>query len=57
MKKAQEIYGIRAIMEAIVQDKTIDKIWLLKGQQGSLFKHLEQKMLIVKLVMKELKKI
>jgi 23S rRNA (guanosine2251-2'-O)-methyltransferase len=43
MKKAQEIYGIRAIMEAIVQDKTIDKIWLLKGQQGSLFKHLEQK--------------
>ena len=30
MKKAQEIYGIRAIMEAIVQDKTIDKIWLLK---------------------------
>ena len=43
MKKAQEIYGIRAIMEAIIQDKTIDKIWLLKGQQGSLFKHLEQK--------------
>jgi 23S rRNA (guanosine2251-2'-O)-methyltransferase len=43
MKKAQEIYGIRAIMEAIVQDKTIDKIWLLKGHQGSLFKHLEQK--------------
>ena len=43
MKKAQEIYGIRAIMEAIVQEKTIDKIWLLKGQQGPLFKHLEQK--------------
>jgi 23S rRNA (guanosine2251-2'-O)-methyltransferase len=43
MKKGQEIYGIRAIMEAIVQDKTIDKIWLLKGQQGSLFKYLEQK--------------
>ena len=43
MKTAQEIYGIRAIIEAIVQEKTIDKIWLLKGQQGRLFKHLEQK--------------
>ena len=43
MKTAQEIYGIRAIMEAIVQEKTIDKVWLLKGQQGQLFKHLEQK--------------
>ncbi len=43
MKEAQEIYGIRAIMEAIIQDKTIDKIWLLKGQQGHLFKQLEQK--------------
>ncbi|MEC9135483.1 MAG: RNA methyltransferase substrate-binding domain-containing protein, partial [Bacteroidota bacterium] len=43
MKTAQEIYGIRAIMEAIVQEKTIDKVWLLKGQEGRLFKHLEQK--------------
>ena len=43
MKTAQEIYGIRAIMEAIVQEKTIDKVWLLKGQKGQLFKHLEQK--------------
>ena len=42
MKTAQEIYGIRAIMEAIVQEKTIDKVWLLKGQEGKLFKHLEQ---------------
>ena len=41
MKTAQEIYGIRAIMEAIVQEKTIDKVWLLKGQEGKLFKHLE----------------
>ena len=40
-----EIYGIRAIMEAIAQDKSIDKIWLLKGQQGHLFKLLEQKIL------------
>ena len=43
MKNPQEIYGIRAIIEAIVQEKTIDKIWLLKGQQGPLFKQLEQK--------------
>ena len=43
MKNVQEIYGIRAIMEAIVQEKTIDKIWLLKGQQGPLFKQLERK--------------
>ena len=43
MKTTQEIYGIRAIMEAIVQEKTIDKIWILKGKQGPLFKQLEQK--------------
>ena len=43
MKKTQEIYGIRAIIEAIVQEKTIDKVWLLSGQQGKLFRHLEQK--------------
>ena len=43
MKKTQEIYGIRAIIEAVIQEKTIDKVWLLKGQQGQLFKHLEQK--------------
>ena len=43
MKNVLEIYGIRAIMEAIVQEKTIDKIWLLKGQQGPLFKQLERK--------------
>ena len=42
MKTAQEIYGIRAIMEAIIQKKTIDKV-CLKGKQGQLFKHLEQK--------------
>ena len=43
MKTAQEIYGIRAIMEAIIQEKTIDKVWPLKGQKGQLFKYLEQK--------------
>ena len=43
MKTEQEIYGIRAILEAISQDRTIDKIWLLKGQQGNLFRSLEKK--------------
>jgi 23S rRNA (guanosine2251-2'-O)-methyltransferase len=43
MKEGQEIYGIRAIIEAIVQEQPIDKIWLLKGQQGTLFKGLEKK--------------
>ena len=43
MKNVLEIYGIRAIMEAIVQENTIDKIWLLRGQQGPLFKQLERK--------------
>ena len=43
MKTTQEIYGIRSIIEAIVQEKTIDKVWLLKGQKGQLFRALEQK--------------
>ena len=43
MRTEQDIYGIRAILEAITHEKTIDKIWLLKGQQGSLFKSLEKK--------------
>ena len=30
MKEGQEIYGIRAILEAIVQEQPLDKIWLLK---------------------------
>ncbi|MBV12595.1 MAG: 23S rRNA (guanosine(2251)-2'-O)-methyltransferase RlmB [Flavobacteriaceae bacterium] len=43
MKTEQDIYGIRAILEAITKEKTIDKIWLLKGQKGTLFKSLEKK--------------
>ena len=43
MKTTQEIYGIRSIIEAIVQEKTIDKVWLLKGHKGQLFRALEQK--------------
>ena len=40
MRTEQDIYGIRAILEAITNKKAIDKIWLLKGHQGSLFKSL-----------------
>ena len=43
MGTEQDIYGIRAILEAISHKKTIDKIWLLRGQQGNLFKSLEKK--------------
>ena len=43
MRTEQDIYGIRAILEAITHKKTIDKIWLLKGLQGILFKSLEKK--------------
>ena len=43
MRTDQDIYGIRAILEAITHEKIIDKIWLLKGQRGSLFKSLEKK--------------
>ena len=43
MKTTQEIYGIRSIIEAIVQEKTIYKVWLLKGHKGQLFRALEQK--------------
>ena len=43
MKIEENIYGIRAILEAITHQKTIDKIWLLRGNQGNLFKSLEKK--------------
>ena len=34
------IFGIRAILEAIQSEKPIDKVWLLKGSQSTLFEHL-----------------
>ena len=46
MRTEQDIYGIREILEAITHKKTIDKIWLLKRQQGSLFKSLEKKIFV-----------
>ncbi|WP_248722182.1 23S rRNA (guanosine(2251)-2'-O)-methyltransferase RlmB [Seonamhaeicola sp. ML3] len=41
MKKQTQIFGIRAIIEAINSDKTIDKVFLQKGLKGELFTELE----------------
>lgn len=40
MKNESQIYGIRAVIEAINSGKTIDKIFIQKGLQGELFKQL-----------------
>lgn len=36
----QQIYGIRAVIEAVNAGKTIDRVFLQKGLQGSLYKEL-----------------
>ncbi len=41
MDKSTQIFGLRAIIEAINADKTIDKVFLQKGLKGELFKELE----------------
>tara|TARA_R110000796_G_scaffold67449_2_gene154667 strand:- start:96748 stop:97485 length:738 start_codon:yes stop_codon:yes gene_type:complete len=41
MENNTQIYGIRAIIEAIKADKPIDKIFIQKGLKGDLFKELE----------------
>ncbi|NJB72761.1 23S rRNA (guanosine2251-2'-O)-methyltransferase [Saonia flava] len=41
MEKKNQVYGIRAIIEAINSDETVDKVFLQKGLQGSLSKELE----------------
>ncbi|MBT8184107.1 MAG: 23S rRNA (guanosine(2251)-2'-O)-methyltransferase RlmB [Eudoraea sp.] len=41
MKKATQIYGIRAVMEAINAEEPIDKVFLQKGLRGELAKELE----------------
>ena len=41
MKEAQQIYGIRAILEAVEAEQSINKVYLQKGLQGELFQHLE----------------
>ncbi|WP_431159233.1 23S rRNA (guanosine(2251)-2'-O)-methyltransferase RlmB [Winogradskyella poriferorum] len=41
MKNETTIFGIRAIIEAIKSEKTIDKVFLQKGSRGELFQELE----------------
>jgi len=41
MQKETHIYGIRAIIEAIESESTIDKVFLQKGLKGDLYKELE----------------
>ncbi len=41
MKKEYQIYGIRAILEAIASERPINKIFLQKGLKGELFQELE----------------
>tara|TARA_R110001583_G_scaffold178100_2_gene333845 strand:- start:198 stop:590 length:393 start_codon:yes stop_codon:yes gene_type:complete len=41
MEKQTQIFGIRAIIEAINSNETIDKVFLQKGLHGKLFNELE----------------
>ena len=41
MEKTTQIYGIRAVIEAINSDKAIDKVFIQKGLKGDLFRELE----------------
>lgn len=41
MQKQTQIFGIRAIIEAINSNETIDKVFLQKGLRGELFNELE----------------
>ena len=41
MEKQTQIFGIRAIIEAINSNETIDKVFLQKGLHGELFNELE----------------
>lgn len=41
MEKETKIYGIRAILEAIEADKSVDKLFVQRGLQGALIKSLE----------------
>lgn len=40
MEKTTQIYGIRAVIEAIDSDKSIDKVFIQKGLKGDLFNEL-----------------
>ena len=41
MEKTTQIYGIRAILEAINSNEAIDKVFIQKGLKGDLFRELE----------------
>lgn len=41
MQKTTQIYGIRAVLEAIDNDETLDKVFIQKGLRGDLSKELE----------------
>ena len=36
-----QIFGLRAVIEAVNAQETIDKVYLQKGQKGELFSELE----------------
>ena len=42
MKDSSIIFGLRAVMEAIQAGKTVDKLFLQKGLEGSLYKELQE---------------
>lgn len=42
MDKTTQIYGIRAVIEAIRANRSIDKVFIQKGLQGSLIRELEE---------------
>ena len=41
MEKSTQIYGLRAVIEAIKAGKSIDKVYIQKGLKGELFKEFE----------------
>ncbi len=41
MQKTTQIYGVRAILEAIASNETIDKVFIQNGLKGDLIKELE----------------
>ena len=41
MNNVSKIFGIRAVMEALKSEKTLDKVFVQKGLRGELFQELE----------------
>ena len=42
MDKSLQIFGIRAIQEALKNEQTLDKVWIQKGFNSPLLRQLEQ---------------